>query len=121
MTERSHIVGALPTTAVEAFAHNGDLSVPQIVSALGIARRTWARRRRDGRLSRDESDRLLRLTRVFGSALRLFEGDVAAARRWLFKSRCALGGAIPLDLVSSDSGSDAVECLIRQIEQGVFV
>lgn len=108
-------------TALDAFERNVGLPVAQVTGILRIPSRTWTRRREQGRLSRDESDRLLRLARLFGSAIGLFDGDVAAARQWLSKPRRALGGAVPLDLAGTDIGTEAVERLIRQIEHGVFV
>ena len=60
------------------------------------------RRKRERRLHADESDRLLRASRMFGKALALFEGDRDAANEWLATAQPALGGTAPLDLASSE-------------------
>src|SRR6266545_3244025 len=46
---------------------------------LFISPRSLQRRKIEGRLHADESDRLLRLSRMFGLAIELFEGDKDAA------------------------------------------
>ena len=63
---------------------------------------------------------LLRASRVFGRALELFEGDDAAARRWLSSPQRALGGSKPLSLAGTEVGTGLVEDLIGRLEHGVF-
>lgn len=82
-----------------------------------IPPRTLARRKEEGRLDPDESDRLLRASRVFGRALALFEGDVDAARTWLSAEQPALGGMAPLELATTDVGAREVENLIGRLER----
>ena len=69
----------------------------------------------------DESDRLLRASRVFGRALELFEGDPEAARRWLGLPQPALGGATPLAFARTEAGAREVEDLVGRLEHGVFL
>jgi putative toxin-antitoxin system antitoxin component (TIGR02293 family) len=78
------------------------------------------RRKREGRFLPDESDRLLRASRLFGKALELFEGDRDAATEWLTTAQPALGGTVPLDLAKSEVGALEVERLIGRLEHGVF-
>ena len=81
--------------------------------------RTLARRKAAGRLEREESDRLLRASRVFGRALELFEGDADAAREWLLDRQPLLGGLVPLELATTDVGAAEVERLIGRLEHGI--
>jgi putative toxin-antitoxin system antitoxin component (TIGR02293 family) len=104
----------------ERFVKNIDLPAEQVADVLGIPRRTLARRKVEGRLKADESDRLMRLARVFGSALDLFEGDRDAATRWLTDINIALGRIAPLECARTDIGADEVENLVGQIEYGIF-
>ena len=67
----------------------------------------------------DESDRVLRLSRVYGKALGLFGGDLGRARRWLSTPKVALGGETPLDYSRVDVGAQEVVDLIGRIEHGV--
>jgi putative toxin-antitoxin system antitoxin component (TIGR02293 family) len=99
---------------------NVGLSRDEMADLVQIKPRTLDRRRKKGRLQPEESDRLLRVSRVFGRAIALFEGDVEAAREWLSSSQSALGGAVPLEMAKTDIGAREVESLIGRLEQGVF-
>jgi putative toxin-antitoxin system antitoxin component (TIGR02293 family) len=104
----------------ERFQRNTALSFESLLELIDIPRRTLTRRKRDGRFLPDESDRLLRASRIFGQTLELFEGDRLAATGWLTSPQPALGGAVPLDLARTDVGAREVERLIHRLEHGVF-
>jgi len=109
--------------AYRSFDHlrrNLGLSAAGLAEAAGIRPRTLTRRKEQGRLQPDESDRLLRISRLFGRALELFEGDAAAARAWLAAPQSALGSAAPLELARTELGAREVERLIGRLEHGVF-
>jgi len=109
--------------AYRAFEHlrrNSTLSAERVMALIGVPRRTLSRRKRDGRFLPDESDRLLRVSRLFGLALQLFEGDQAAATDWLETAQPALGGMAPLDLAGTEAGAREVERLMARLEHGVF-
>jgi putative toxin-antitoxin system antitoxin component (TIGR02293 family) len=111
----------LPFGAFERFIANTSLSSADAAVLVNIPSRTLTRRKQEGRLNPDESDRLLRASRILGRAFELFEGDRDQARGWLTRPQRALGGAKPLDVASTEVGALAVERLIDQLEQGVFV
>jgi putative toxin-antitoxin system antitoxin component (TIGR02293 family) len=102
------------------FQQNLGLSQAQLLELVQIPQRTLTRRKQAGRLRPEESDRLLRISRLFGRAIELFDGDVAAARQWLSSSQTVLGGAVPWDLAKTEFGSREVELAIGRIEHGVF-
>jgi len=104
----------------ERFVTNIGLPTEQVAEFLGIPRRTLARRKKEGRLKSDESDKLLRLARVFGSALDLYDGNREAAVLWLTDINVALGGVAPLDIARTHVGADEVENLVGRIEHGLF-
>lgn len=95
------------------------LPLAALGAALQIPPRTLQRRKAAGRLQADESDRLLRLTRLYGKALELFEGDNAAALRWLHTPAMALGGTTPLAMSTSEPGAQEVLHLIGRLEHGI--
>ncbi len=96
----------------------GTLRAPEL-HALVIPRRTLAhRKRRGGRLSSEQSDRLARVVRVVTSAEEAL-GDGAKAARWLRKPNRALRGRRPLDLLASDLGAPLVEQELGRIEHGL--
>ena len=104
----------------ERFRRNTSLSFERLIDLIDVPRRTITRRKREGRFLPDESDRLLRASRLFGKTLALFDGDRDAATQWLTTAQPALGGAIPFDLARSEVGGGEVERLIGRLEHGVF-
>jgi putative toxin-antitoxin system antitoxin component (TIGR02293 family) len=110
----------LPYRSFERFRRNTSLSSARVTHLVDIPRRTLTRRKREGRFLPDESDRLLRASRLFGKTLALFEGDRDAATEWLTSAQSALGGAVPLDLARSEVGSQEIERLVGRLDHGVF-
>lgn len=103
-----------------AFHKTSGLSLERIAQVAGISKRTLTRRRTEGRLRSDESDRLFRLARIFDLAVDLFEGDTTAGRQWLDRPQSGLSGAVPLEFASTDIGAREVEKLIARLEHGIF-
>jgi putative toxin-antitoxin system antitoxin component (TIGR02293 family) len=110
----------LPYRAFERLIANTTLSSDDALLLINIPQRTLTRRKHRGRFYEDESDRLVRASRIFGRALSLFEGDHDAAKRWLSEPQRALGGEIPLGLARTEVGALEVERLIGRLEYGVF-
>ena len=102
------------------FQKYSGLSLEKISKAAQIPQRTLARRQSEGRLRAEESDRLLRISRIFDLAVDLFEGNVPAARHWCESPQRGLGGETPLDFASTEVGAREVENLIGRLEYGVF-
>jgi putative toxin-antitoxin system antitoxin component (TIGR02293 family) len=103
----------------ERFRKNTLLSHTALANLTQISERTLARRKAQGRMEPDESDRLLRASRVFGRALELFEGDRDAAMAWLTSPQRALGGLAPFELSKTDVGVQEVEHLVGRLEHGI--
>lgn len=103
----------------ESFIRNTDLRKEDAVNLVQISPRTLSRRKVEGRLHPDESDRLTRAARIFALAAELFDGDVDSARRWLTAAQPALGGSTPLEYASTDVGAREVESLIGRLEYGI--
>lgn len=106
-------------SAFSHFQRNTDLSTDALLGLISIPARTLARRKEKGRLEPEESDRLLRASRVFGRALELFEGDSEATKLWMSSAQRALGGMIPVELAATDVGAKEVEQLIGRLEYGI--
>ena len=110
----------LPSAALERMARHLDLSAVATIESLGLAKRTIARRLHEHKpLSAEESERVVRLARVFAEAKHVL-GEEAKARRWIQKPSRALGGEIPLHLLDTDIGASAVFEELGRIEHGVF-
>ena len=106
--------------ALESFSLESGIAVTEIASLIELPERTLARRKVVGRLTSGESERLLRLSNVFEKAVRLFEGNVAAAVVWLKRPDRALGDNSPWTYLQTEIGAREVEDLIGQLEHGVF-
>lgn len=111
----------LDYAALQRLAEKTDFSVQALGRIVHISDRTLMRRRSEGRLHPDESDRLLRISRIIASAIQLLEGDLTEAKRWPTSKQLALGGTPPLHLAETDVGAREVENLIGRLEHGVVV
>lgn len=109
----------LSARTVDAAVRVMGISQTELARALDIPERTLARRKKEGVLSRVESEKLVRLARVVERAVEVFEND-RAALDWLKSQNPALGGTSPLSLLDTDLGSVAVVNTLGRIEQGVF-
>jgi putative toxin-antitoxin system antitoxin component (TIGR02293 family) len=113
------IQAGLSYAALERFQRNISLSNAELGRLLQIPLRTLSRRKEEGRLQPDESDRLVRSARLFVRTLELFEGNAEEARTWLGSSNRALGGVVPLELAPTEVGAREIEDLIDRLEHGV--
>jgi putative toxin-antitoxin system antitoxin component (TIGR02293 family) len=104
---------------LEALQGNIDVPLEQLAGKLAISRSTLQRRKLAGRLSPDESDKVMRFTRLLRQATDLF-GDVEKARAWLKHPQYGLGGAVPLDYAETEVGAREVENLLGRIDYGVY-
>jgi len=109
-----------PFKAFISLTKSMEVSNQHLAELVQISDRTLIRRRKDGILKSDESERLLRIARIFTLAVNLFDGDGSSAHNWLSKSNRALGGEAPLEASKTEEGSREVENLITRLEHGVF-
>lgn len=117
----SRLEEGLSYQALERLRQVVDVPIRDIADLLRISPRTLARRKESGKLQPDESDRLLRLSRLVGLTLELFEGDLEEARSWLSSPHQALGDESPLAFATTEVGAREVEHLIGRLEHGVVL
>jgi putative toxin-antitoxin system antitoxin component (TIGR02293 family) len=109
----------LPASAVEALAANLHLANSAMSRELGIPQRTLTQRLSQGSLlTSAESDRMVRMARVYAVAVEMI-GDKEKAIGWLRSPNRALGGATPLRL-DTDIGARMVEEILGRIAYGVY-
>ena len=86
-----------------------------------IPKATYYRRKEQGKpLTRDQSEKILALSRVFDEILRQYHGDTKTAAMFLVRAHPMLGGRSPLDLArESTAGADLVLKLLARAEAGV--
>jgi putative toxin-antitoxin system antitoxin component (TIGR02293 family) len=104
---------------LEALREQLDLPLDRLAGQLGMARATLHRRKAGGRLTSDESDKVVLFARLLGHAVHLF-GGIEDARRWLKSPQRGLGGAVPLDYAQTEAGAREVENLLGRIDYGVY-
>ncbi len=106
--------------ALERLGKTTGLSLERLRVAVGIAPRTLTRRKKEKKLSPEESDRLVSVSRLLAQTFELFEGNIEAAMRWFQNPNRALGGQSPLQVAATETGAREVENLIGRLEHGVF-
>src|SRR5437867_9407279 len=109
----------LPFSELETLQNSIDLPFEQLAAKLSISRSTLQRRKAAGRLSPDESDKVMRLSRLLEHATNVF-GDIEKARTWLKFPQRGLGGAVPLDYAETEVGAREVDNLLGRIEYSVY-
>ena len=115
----SRLEEGLSYEALECLRRVLDLPLSRISKLLQIPPRTLARRKEAKRLQPDESDRLVRLSRLVGLALQLFEGDLGQTRSWFTAPHAAVAGETPLGFATTEVGAREVENLIGRLEHGI--
>ncbi len=117
----AHLVRkGLPASSVTALAARLAVGNTVLSRKLGIPQRTLTRRlSQHSRLTTAESDRTVRLARVYANAVEMI-GDEERAVQWLWEPNRALGGDRPLDQLDTDVGARAVEDILGRIAFGVY-
>jgi putative toxin-antitoxin system antitoxin component (TIGR02293 family) len=113
----------IPASAVERIVFSIDprgrfLQVTDI-----IPKSTYHRRLKNKQpLSKDESERILALSKVIAEVLLLYKGETELAAHFLSRKHPMLGGRSPLDMANeSIAGAGLVMKLLAQADAGVAV
>lgn len=106
--------------ALERLGKTTGLSLEKLRVAVRITPRTLTRRKKENKLSPEESDRLVSVSRLLAQAFELFEGNTEAGLRWFQSPNRALGSLSPLAASATETGAREVENLIGRLEHGVF-
>ena len=108
-----------PVYAFDKLQKKFDISANSLAAAINIAPRTLTRRKKEGRFHTDESERLLRIARLFDRAVELF-GDPVKVSQWFKSPKRALGGISPLEFADTEPGAQEVEDLLGRLTHGIF-
>jgi len=106
--------------ALERLGKTTGLPLERLRVAVRITSRTLTRRKKEKKLSPEESDRLVSVSRLLAQTFELFEGNEEAGMRWFTSPNRALGGQSPLEVAATETGTREVENLIGRLEHGVF-
>ena len=113
------IHAGLSFRAVQNLQKALDVPMEKLASVLGMSRATLHRRKIQGKIDREESEKLVRYQRLLKKAEDVF-GDAKAAREWLTNRQAGLGNAVPLEFAKTEIGAREVENLLGRIEYGVY-
>lgn len=105
--------------AFEGLSEHLGSSQAELAELLLISRKTIQRRKKEDRLTPEESDRLIRVARILAQAVVVF-GDEERARGWLRSPLTALGGSRPWMFLDTDPGVRRLEKILGRIEYGVY-
>ncbi|HKV92372.1 MAG TPA: antitoxin Xre/MbcA/ParS toxin-binding domain-containing protein [Candidatus Angelobacter sp.] len=107
----------LPVSVVFDLMRHGVLE-KEIYSVIVPRRTLQHRRARKEKLSREESERAVRLARLATLTERVF-GDRDAGMRWLRAPKKRFHGRTPMDMMATETGSRLVEETLYQIDEGM--
>ncbi len=112
------IRAGLPAGAFEGTAKILSLTVDELAAKLGISPRTIRdQRKKKGRLSAENSEKLVRIARIQTLGRSIFSTD-AAVSEWLRAPAPALNGTRPIDLLDTDTGAREIEAILNGIAYG---
>ena len=110
----------LPASTVTMLADSLSLHRAQVAKCLNIPSRTLSRRlATKSRLTRDESDRTLRMAHIVALANEVL-GAEDKVSRWMGSPNRALGGKRPFDQLDTELGARSVEEVLLRIAYGMY-
>lgn len=117
----ARIEAGLPNSALAAIKANLELTDYELAALLDLSPRTLHRltKQPGGQLSLSVGDRIYRLARVLEQAEETFSSS-DRIRRWLREPQFGLGGEMPLHLLRTEVGTQAVQDLLGRIAYGVY-
>ena len=117
----AHLVRkGLPAGSVTALAEKLHVGSTLLSRKLRIPLRTLTRRLSQASvLTPAESDRTVRMARIYANAIEMI-GDEEKAIEWLSTPNRALGGEKPIDQLDTDTSARMVEDILGRIAYGVY-
>ena len=109
----------LPVSSLHKLCKHMGVPESRLAVTVNIAQRTLTRRKSEGRLRPDESERVLRLARLFERAIEVM-GSEQGAQQWFQSPVKGLGGKTPLEFADTEPGAQEVAAMLDRIEDGVF-
>jgi putative toxin-antitoxin system antitoxin component (TIGR02293 family) len=108
----------VPVKLVRSLLSQG-FSIGELARVIAPRRTLERRLKSGGRLTVEESDRLLRLLQIYDLAMETFE-DPAETIDWLRSPLRVFDEHAPLDLLKTSAGAQAVENLLQRALHGML-
>jgi len=110
------IMNGIPVRAVKNIQEYISVNDAKMASLIHLSPKTFRSRKT---LKADEGDHAYTIARVIVAAEDAI-GEKDAAIEWLYSKQAALGDRIPMELIGTSAGTQAVEDLLGRIEYGVY-
>jgi putative toxin-antitoxin system antitoxin component (TIGR02293 family) len=111
------VILRIPLKSLEHLTRSGSFSDEEISDLVIPARTHRHRKQKHERLSVEESDRLVRLTRIQALAEDVFQ-DIEKANIWLRAPLGELSNEKPLEIAQTEAGARVVEQILAKIDWG---
>jgi len=109
----------LPVSSLNKLCKHMGVPESRLATTVNIAQRTLTRRKLEGRFRPDESERVLRIARLFERAVAVL-GSEQSAQQWFQSPVKGLGRKTPLEFADTEPGAQEVAAMLDRIEDGVF-
>ncbi|MCF6807280.1 DUF2384 domain-containing protein [Thiotrichales bacterium 19S9-12] len=109
----------IKSAALTRFAKVSGLTEERLLALIPITRKTFLRRKEQGFLGSNESDRLILIAKVYAHALDVF-GQKEKTHQWLITNNISLDNKKPIDLLKNSLGCQIVDDILYRIEYGIY-
>lgn len=116
-TAIDRLLDGLPASGWQRLATAVNLSDQQLADAVRISISTLTRRKKEGRFTPEESDRLLRLAELVARASEVFTSR-ERVHAWFTTPNQQLGGSAPLDYSRTSIGAAEVHRVLERVLDG---
>ena len=113
------VEAGVSVATMASFVASSGLQFAEIYDVVIPARTLKHRRSRRESLTRDESDKLARLIRIYDHAVRVL-GEKGKALHWLRKPLRRFAGRSPLEMLRTEFGARMAEEMLGQMDHGMF-
>jgi putative toxin-antitoxin system antitoxin component (TIGR02293 family) len=113
------VEAGVPVATMARFVTASGMQLKDLYEVVIPARTLKHRKARKEPLTSDESDKLVRLIRVYDQAVRVL-GEKEKALYWLSESKKRFEDRTPIQMLRTDLGGRMVEEMLGQIYYGMF-
>ena len=110
----------IPTSAINEIALYLDIPINGLIKYLHISNSTWHRRKNEGKLDFNLSDKVLQVSKLLEHAENVF-GNSKKVRSWFKTPSIVFEQLLPVELIGSLSGIILINDELTRIEHGVFI
>lgn len=107
-------------STVDALAMYG-VNRKELSAVTGITLSTLDRRKAEGHLNTQESDKVYGLVRLIDAAMDLFSDNKEQADTWIRQRTKGLGGRAPIEMIRTSAETESVIDYIGRIKHGITV